>query len=199
MRVPVRQRVLHGEATAAGRQAAEQRGRSPLEGGRADSDTAAARLSAVACTWTWAAGPIFGSRSAHSSRSWRWWRLCRAAAGAADDRPGAAARACPEGSPRRSGRTAALAVDLRTGTVVYSRNEASRSCPPRPRSSPVAYTALAVLGPAYRFQTELMGIGEQVGSVWRGNLVLRGHGDPTLEPADLDALAGDLRPSASGA
>jgi len=86
-------------------------------------------------------------------------------------------------------RTAALAVDLRTGTVVYARN---RSLPLTPASNeklPVAYAALSLLGAGYRFHTEVVGSGSLVGDVWHGDLWLRGFGDPTLEPADLAALA----------
>ena len=45
---------------------------------------------------------------------------------------------------------------------------------------------------AHRFHTEVAGIGQQVGTVWRGNLVLRGYGDPTLGVDDLDLLAREL-------
>ena len=77
-------------------------------------------------------------------------------------------------------RTAALAIDLRTGAVVYSRNEGLSLVPASNEKLAVTYAALATLGTEYRFHTEVAGVGAQVGSVWRGNLVLRGYGDPTL-------------------
>ncbi len=86
-------------------------------------------------------------------------------------------------------RTAALAIDLRTGAVVYSRNPSLSLVPASNAKVPVAYAALAVLGPGYRFQTEVLGTGSQVGDVWNGNLFLRGSGDPTLELSDLERLA----------
>jgi D-alanyl-D-alanine carboxypeptidase/D-alanyl-D-alanine-endopeptidase (penicillin-binding protein 4) len=89
-------------------------------------------------------------------------------------------------------RTAALAVDLRTGAVVYSRNPALALVPASNQKLPVAYAALAQLGPGYRFHTELVGSGTLVGDVWHGDLWLRGYGDPTLEPDDLAALATDV-------
>ena len=89
-------------------------------------------------------------------------------------------------------RTAALAVDLRTGTVVYSRNETLSLVPASTEKLAIAYAALAAFGGGHRFQTEVAGVGEQIGPVWRGNLVLRGYGDPTLGQTDLDALAADL-------
>ena len=89
-------------------------------------------------------------------------------------------------------RTAALAVDLRTGTVVYARNQSLALLPASNQKLPVAYTALALLGPGYRFHTEVVGSGTLVGDIWHGDLWLRGFGDPTLEPADLAELAADV-------
>ncbi len=89
-------------------------------------------------------------------------------------------------------RTAALAVDLRTGTVVFERNATLSLVPASNQKLPVAYAALALLGPGYRFHTEVVGSGALVGDVWHGDLWLRGFGDPTLEPADLDALAAEV-------
>ena len=89
-------------------------------------------------------------------------------------------------------RTAALAVDLRTGIVVYARNQSLALLPASNQKLPVAYTALALLGPGYRFHTEVVGSGSLVGDIWHGDLWLRGFGDPTLEPADLDGLAADV-------
>ena len=89
-------------------------------------------------------------------------------------------------------RTAALAVDLRTGVVVYARNQSLALIPASNQKLPVAYAALSLLGPGYRFHTEVVGSGTLVGDVWHGDLWLRGFGDPTLEPADLDALAAEV-------
>ena len=89
-------------------------------------------------------------------------------------------------------RTAALAVDLRTGAVVYSRNQSLALVPASNQKLPVAYAALSLLGPGYRFHTEVVGSGTLVGDVWHGDLWLRGFGDPTLEPSDLEALAADV-------
>ena len=88
--------------------------------------------------------------------------------------------------------TAALAVDLRTGLVVYSHNPGLALIPASNQKLPVAYAALAQLGPGYRFHTEVVGTGSLVGEVWHGNLWLRGYGDPTLGPGDLAALAADV-------
>lgn len=89
-------------------------------------------------------------------------------------------------------RTAALAIDLRTGAVVYERNATLPLVPASTQKLPVAYAALRLLGPGYRFQTEVVGTGALVGGVWRGDLWLRGEGDPTLRTTDLDALAAEV-------
>ena len=44
-------------------------------------------------------------------------------------------------------------------------------------------------GPSYRFSTDVLGEGELDGAVWRGDVVLKGYGDPTLVHA-RPALAG---------
>ena len=56
-------------------------------------------------------------------------------------------------------RTAALAVDLRTGAVVFARNATLALVPASNQKLPVAYAALALLGPGYRFHTEVVGSG----------------------------------------
>ena len=99
------------------------------------------------------------------------------------------ALAVPQVDPAR---TAALAIDLRTGAVVYARNESLALVPASNQKLPVAYAALTLLGPTYRFRTEVDGTGALVGDVWHGDLWLRGYGDPTLEPTDLAALAEDV-------
>ncbi|HET8950451.1 MAG TPA: D-alanyl-D-alanine carboxypeptidase/D-alanyl-D-alanine-endopeptidase [Solirubrobacteraceae bacterium] len=101
----------------------------------------------------------------------------------------AKALAVPNVDPAR---TAALAIDLRTGAVVFERNPTLSLVPASNQKLPVAYAALALLGPGYRFHTEVVGTGTLVGDVWHGDLWLRGYGDPTLEPSDLDALAAEV-------
>lgn len=93
------------------------------------------------------------------------------------------------------GRTAALAVDLRTGEVVFAHNGSVPVAPASNEKIPVSWAALTRLGPAYRFHTELYGAGTRRGSVWEGDLVLKGFGDPTLSSGDLDSLARQVRAS----
>lgn len=90
------------------------------------------------------------------------------------------------------GRTAALAVDVRTGEVVYQANPGLALAPASAEKLTVSFVALRLLGPGFRFRTEVAGAGELVSRAWQGDLFLVGFGDPTLAPADLDALAGDI-------
>lgn len=90
-------------------------------------------------------------------------------------------------------RTAAVAIDLQTGETVFSEHEGLPLVPASNEKLAVAYAALVTLGPAFRFETDVVGRGEQDGTTWRGSLVLVGHGDPTLSGADLAALARQVR------
>ena len=91
------------------------------------------------------------------------------------------------------GRTAALAVDVATGTIVFAHNAALPVAPASNEKIPVSWAALTRLGAGYRFHTEVYGVGARVGPVWDGNLVLKGFGDPTLTTSDLGRLAAVLR------
>lgn len=101
----------------------------------------------------------------------------------------AAALRVPGLNPARS---AALAVDLRTGQVVFSRNPTLSLVPASNEKLAVAYASLALLGPGYRFHTDVVGIGAQAADVWTGDLFLKGYGDPTLTLADIDGLAAKI-------
>lgn len=83
----------------------------------------------------------------------------------------------------------AVAVDLETGEVLYKLRRFVGMEPASNEKVPVTFAALHVLGGTYRIPTDVLGDGGQVGKVWRGNLVLRGRGDPTLSYQDLKHLA----------
>jgi D-alanyl-D-alanine carboxypeptidase/D-alanyl-D-alanine-endopeptidase (penicillin-binding protein 4) len=87
------------------------------------------------------------------------------------------------------GQTAAVAIDLRSGETVYSQNSQRGLLPASAEKLSVAFTALHVLGPRFRFRTELVGKGARAGRTWKGDLFLVGYGDPTLDRSDLDRLA----------
>lgn len=86
-------------------------------------------------------------------------------------------------------RTAAIAIDAKTGETVFARNADRSLLPASAEKLAVSYTALRVLGPRFRFRTEVVGVGSRYGNAWRGDIGLVGYGDPTLTRADLDRLA----------
>ena len=86
-------------------------------------------------------------------------------------------------------RTAALAIDLRTGEVVFRSNAGLALAPASAEKLAVSFVALRRLGPEFRFHTQVEGAGELSGTTWRGDVFLVGGGDPTLGRPDLDALA----------
>ncbi|MGI9659054.1 MAG: D-alanyl-D-alanine carboxypeptidase/D-alanyl-D-alanine endopeptidase [Gaiellaceae bacterium] len=89
-------------------------------------------------------------------------------------------------------RIGALVVDTQTGRAIFARNPGSSLVPASTEKLPVAYTALSVLGPSYRARTLVLGRGTQKGALWKGHLVLKGFGDPSLHANDLRALARQL-------
>jgi D-alanyl-D-alanine carboxypeptidase/D-alanyl-D-alanine-endopeptidase (penicillin-binding protein 4) len=80
-------------------------------------------------------------------------------------------------------------LDIGTNKLLAVSNE---HLPLNPASNAKLFTAaasLALMHPDHKFETVLLG-SAQKGEV--GNLVLRGHGDPSLTTADLFAMALDL-------
>jgi D-alanyl-D-alanine carboxypeptidase/D-alanyl-D-alanine-endopeptidase (penicillin-binding protein 4) len=96
----------------------------------------------------------------------------------------------PHVAPARS---AAVAFDLTTGTVLFQQNGNRPLAPASNEKLPLTYAALVRLGTAFRIETDVLGQGEQDGTQWTGALVLKGNGDPTLSRADLRALAAQVK------
>ena len=90
-------------------------------------------------------------------------------------------------------RSSALAVDLTSGKLLYAHNLRLSLIPASNEKLAVTYASLLALGPSYRFSTDVLGEGELDGAVWRGDVVLKGYGDPTLSTLDLLSLASQLR------
>jgi len=88
---------------------------------------------------------------------------------------------------------AATAVDLASGETVYTRNSGLPLQPASNEKLAVTYAALTGLGPAFRIETDVLGEGEQDGTSWVGDVVLKGYGDPTLSSSDLATLAREVR------
>jgi D-alanyl-D-alanine carboxypeptidase/D-alanyl-D-alanine-endopeptidase (penicillin-binding protein 4) len=106
-------------------------------------------------------------------------------------RPGlAAALRAPGIDPSRTG---AVAVDLASGHLAFAFHADRSLVPASNEKLPLTYAALIALGPSFRIRTEVRGVGQLVGAVWRGRLILEGEGDPTLSSGDLRRLAERLR------
>ncbi len=88
------------------------------------------------------------------------------------------------------GGSGALVVDLFDGRTLYAR---AADVPRVPASNQKLYTtaaALARFGPSGRLSTRVLGDGElDADGVYRGNLYLRGGGDPTFGSRGTAALA----------
>ena len=90
-------------------------------------------------------------------------------------------------------RSAAVALDLSTGEMLFAQNAGRSLVPASNAKLPLTYAATVHLGPSFRISTEVLGDGSQDGTTWDGSLVLKGNGDPTLSRADLRALALQVR------
>ena len=90
-------------------------------------------------------------------------------------------------------RSAAVALDLETGKTVFALNPWLSLAPASNEKLAITFAALEALGPAYRIETDVLGRGELEGATWRGDLYLRGRGDPTLTRDGLATLAAQLR------
>jgi serine-type D-Ala-D-Ala carboxypeptidase/endopeptidase (penicillin-binding protein 4) len=89
-------------------------------------------------------------------------------------------------------RTGAVAVDLASGLPVYAHNLRLPLIPASNEKLAVTYACLLALGPSFRFSTDAVGEGELDGSLWRGDIFLKGYGDPMLSTLDLLKLASQL-------
>ena len=95
--------------------------------------------------------------------------------------------------PALGGATVSLMVrDARSGNTLYQHNPRTRLVPASNLKLLTTAAAMDVLGPQYRFSTQLLSDGTQQGERLTGNLYLRGLGDPTTQFADYQALAAQL-------
>jgi D-alanyl-D-alanine carboxypeptidase/D-alanyl-D-alanine-endopeptidase (penicillin-binding protein 4) len=77
--------------------------------------------------------------------------------------------------------------------VIFQRNSGLALRPASNEKLAVALATLEELGPRFRIPTRVYGEGHQDGNVWRGRLVIKGYGDPTLARHDLRDLAREIR------
>ena len=96
----------------------------------------------------------------------------------------------PHVAPARS---AAVAMDLTTGSILFTQNQGLPLAPASNEKLPLTYAALSNLGASYRIETDVLGEGSQDATTFDGTLVLKGGGDPTLSTAGLRALAAQVR------
>lgn len=81
---------------------------------------------------------------------------------------------------------------LRDGDIWYDYQASDRFIPASNTKIITAALALDHLRPEYTFTTSVLATGDITDGVLQGDLILRGHGDPSLLPEDLQALAQTL-------
>jgi len=84
-------------------------------------------------------------------------------------------------------------LDAETGAIVYSRRSTSANMPASNTKILTAVAAMHVLGPDYRFTTDVVRRGRVTDGVLHGSLYLVGHGDPTSRQSDYKSLAAKVR------
>ena len=95
---------------------------------------------------------------------------------------------------RYDGSQVALVVrDATTGETLYDRNGAQRMLPASNTKLFTSTAAMHVLGPSYRFHTDVLATAPVTGGKLRGNLYLKGYGDPTALESDYAGLAQQLK------
>ncbi|MCS0639687.1 D-alanyl-D-alanine carboxypeptidase/D-alanyl-D-alanine-endopeptidase [Streptomyces sp. LP05-1] len=92
--------------------------------------------------------------------------------------------------PRLDGGAAGVVIaDATTGETLYQHDGGDRLMPASNTKLVTSAAAMALLGPDHRFRTEVLAVGARRGSTLRGDLYLRGGGDPTLLARDYAGLA----------
>jgi D-alanyl-D-alanine carboxypeptidase/D-alanyl-D-alanine-endopeptidase (penicillin-binding protein 4) len=85
--------------------------------------------------------------------------------------------------------TGAVVLDLETGETLFAHNPQLALRPASNQKLATTFAALTALGPSFRIETDVLGEGRQSGTTWRGNLILKGYGDPALSAAQVNSLA----------
>lgn len=99
--------------------------------------------------------------------------------------------------PRYRGSEVAVVVrDAQSGNTLYDHNGDLRLLPASNTKLFTSSAGMDLLGPDFRFKTDVLTTGRWAGGTLRGDLFLRGGGDPTILADDYADLAGQL--SAAG-
>lgn len=94
----------------------------------------------------------------------------------------------------RTGKVGFQVVDLRTGEEVFAHGPDTALNPASTMKVVTSATALKVLGPSYRFTTNVFTDGTlDAAGTLNGNLYIEGHGDPTMVVEKLWKLVKDLQ------
>ncbi|QHS22449.1 D-alanyl-D-alanine carboxypeptidase/D-alanyl-D-alanine-endopeptidase [Virgibacillus sp. MSP4-1] len=99
-----------------------------------------------------------------------------------------------QNEPHLEGAIAGISIrHAKTGKLLYQHNGSKLLRPASNLKLLTAASALSILGPEYRFSTEVLTNGQVKSGVLKGNLYIRGKGDPTLMEKDLANFAEQLK------
>ncbi|GLF96097.1 D-alanyl-D-alanine carboxypeptidase/D-alanyl-D-alanine endopeptidase [Streptomyces yaizuensis] len=90
------------------------------------------------------------------------------------------------------GAVSVVIADATTGERLYQRDSGDRLMPASNTKLLTSAAAMALLGPDHRFTTDVLSPGRRDGATLRGDLYLRGGGDPTTLAKDYERLAADI-------
>ncbi|MBV8172764.1 MAG: D-alanyl-D-alanine carboxypeptidase/D-alanyl-D-alanine-endopeptidase [Candidatus Eremiobacteraeota bacterium] len=96
-------------------------------------------------------------------------------------------------SPLDRAQLGVLAIDAQTGKVLVARQADTPFMPASTFKALLSVAALHIVGPQFRFNTQLLARGPLENGVVDGDLILVGGGDPLLSSDDLSAAAKAVR------
>ncbi|MER7795153.1 D-alanyl-D-alanine carboxypeptidase/D-alanyl-D-alanine-endopeptidase [Streptomyces sp. NPDC097640] len=95
----------------------------------------------------------------------------------------------------KGGAAGVVVADADSGATVYRHRPDDRLMPASNTKLLTSAAAMGLLGPDYTYRTEVLTDGSRRGKVLKGDLYLRGTGDPTMLAADYQQLAARLAES----